>query len=51
VLINEAQAALNEAIALAFVDRFRLVMGIAAELATASSIIAVLMIERRRFNA
>jgi EmrB/QacA subfamily drug resistance transporter len=50
-LTDEAQIALKEAIALAFVDGFRLVMGIAAGLAIASSVTAALMIESRRFNS
>jgi EmrB/QacA subfamily drug resistance transporter len=49
-LSNEVQVALRSAIAVAFVDGFRLVMEIAVGLAIASSITAALMIERRRLN-
>lgn len=44
----EVETALKRAIALSFVDGFRLVMGIAVGLAVASAITAALMIERRR---
>lgn len=44
----EVEAVLRRAIAAAFVDGFRLVMGIAVGLAVASAITAALMIERRR---
>jgi EmrB/QacA subfamily drug resistance transporter len=47
-LSTEVAAALKNAIATAFVDGFRLVMGIAVGLAVTSAITAALMIERRR---
>jgi EmrB/QacA subfamily drug resistance transporter len=53
-LDNATASALKQAIAAAFVDGFRLVMGISAGLAIASAITAALMIERqtsRRYKA
>jgi EmrB/QacA subfamily drug resistance transporter len=47
-LSNAVEAALHQAIAGAFVDGFRVVMGIAVGLAIASSATAALMIDRRR---
>jgi len=49
-LNNDVQAALKTAIAVAFVDGFRWVMGIAVGLAVASSIVAAWMIDRRRIT-
>ncbi|MBD0335801.1 MAG: MFS transporter [Cyanobacteria bacterium Co-bin13] len=49
-LSREVESALNTAIAAAFVDGFRSVMGIAAGLAITSAIAAALMIERRRLH-
>ncbi|MBD2154406.1 MFS transporter [Leptolyngbya sp. FACHB-16] len=50
-LSHSIASALERAIALAFVDGFRLVMGIAAMLAIASSMAAALMIERKRLTS